>query len=332
MIHWESWLQGVQGSEGIMLIIRGLDAYQEKFRNVVLTIGNFDGVHIGHQKIFRKVVERARALRGTAMAVTFEPHPLKVIAPERGVRIMTPFPEKARLMQSYGIGVIVCIPFTREFANTTPDDFIRKVIVDTIGAREVIVGHSYAFGKGKKGSTGLLRRKSRRCGFTFRVIRYAKLHGEVVSSSRIRSLLSRGRVCEASWLLGRPYMIEGTVIPGAGRGGKILNIPTANIRTSRELIPREGVYVVKVGRGRELLNGAANIGRNPTFGENQMSFEVHLFDFSDDIVGEEIKVYFIDRIRDERKFPDSSSLHDQILRDIEHSREILKTKKYPPLR
>mgnify|MGYP006267405639 CR=1 FL=1 len=315
-----------------MIIIRGLDAQTKTFSNVVLTIGNFDGGHIGHQKIFKTVVEHATALQGTAMAVTFDPHPLKVIAPERGVRIMTPFPEKARLMESHGIDVIVCIPFTREFANTAPDDFIRKVIVDAIGAREVIVGHSYAFGKGKKGGTGLLRRRSRRYGFTFRVVRYAKLYGEVVSSSRIRSLLSRGRVCEASWLLGRPYRVEGTVIPGAGRGGKILHVPTANIKTSHELIPGEGVYAVKVKRGKKLLDGAANIGKNPTFGENELGIEVHLFDFSDEIVGEELTVYFIDRIRDERKFPDIGRLHEQILRDIEHSREILKTKRYPPLR
>lgn len=314
-----------------MVIIRGLENLKENYRHVVLTIGNFDGVHIGHQKIFRNVVERARAVGGTAMAITFDPHPLKVIAPERGVRILTPFHEKARLMEFLGIDVLLCITFDRKFANTKPDDFIKDVIVDRIGAKEVVVGHSYAFGKGKKGGTGLLRRRGSKYGFTFRVIRHARLYGEVASSSRIRSLLSRGRVCESSWLLGRPYMIEGRVVRGAGRGGSLLNVPTANIETSFELVPKEGVYAVWVGLERRILGGVANIGRNPTFGEQRMSYEVHIFDFSKDVLGKELRVYFIDRIRDEKTFPDVKTLHDNIVRDIKGAKEILKTKKYPKL-
>lgn len=314
-----------------MVIIRGLENLKENYRHVVLTIGNFDGVHIGHQKIFRNVVERARAVGGTAMAITFDPHPLKVIAPERGVRILTPFHEKARLMEFLGIDVLLCITFDRKFGNTKPDDFIKDVIVDRIGAKEVVVGHSYAFGKGKKGGTGLLRRRGSKYGFTFRVIRHARLYGEVASSSRIRSLLSRGRVCESSWLLGRPYMIEGRVVRGAGRGGSLLNVPTANIETSFELVPKEGVYAVWVGLERRILGGVANIGRNPTFGEQRMSYEVHIFDFSKDVLGKKLRVYFIDRIRDEKTFPDVKTLHDNIVRDIKGAKEILKTKKYPKL-
>jgi len=312
-----------------MFIIKGLENLKERYRNVVLTIGNFDGVHIGHQKIFRNVVERAKAIKGTSLAVTFDPHPLKVIAPERGVRLMTSFPEKARLMELFGIEALLCIHFDREFANTKPDDFIRDVIADRIGAKEVIVGHSYVFGKGKKGSTALLRRRSGKCGFTFRVVRNARLYSEVVSSSRIRSLLARGRVCESSWLLGRPYMIEGKVVRGAGRGGSLLHVPTANIETSNELVPKEGVYAVKVGLEGKIFDGAANIGRNPTFGEQRMSYEVHILDFSENILGRELKLYFIDRIRDEKTFPDFKVLHEHILRDIERAKEILRTKKYP---
>lgn len=314
-----------------MLVIRGIGNLKKYYKNVVLTLGNFDGVHIGHQKIFRNVVERTKELNGTAMAVTFDPHPLKVVAPERGVRIMTPFHEKARLMELFGIEVVLCIDFDREFANTTPNDFIKNVIVDRVRAREVIVGHSYAFGKGKKGTTALLRRRGKKYGYIFEVIRNARLFGEVVSSSRIRSLLARGRVCEASWLLGRPYVIEGTVKKGAGRGGRLLNIPTANLASSNELVPKEGVYAVKVGLEGKILEGAANIGRNPTFGEDHMSYEVHIFDFSENILGKDIKVYFIDRIRDEKTFPDVEALHENILRDIAHARDILQTKRYPRL-
>jgi riboflavin kinase/FMN adenylyltransferase len=314
-----------------MVIIKGLENLRERYRDVILTIGNFDGVHIGHQKIFRSVVARAKAMGGTALAVTFDPHPLKVITPERGVRILTPFPEKARLMELFGIEVLLCIRFNREIANTKPDDFIRDVIVDKIGAKEVIVGHNYAFGKGKKGSTALLRRRGRRFGFAFRVIRHARLYDEVVSSSRIRSLLARGRVCESSWLLGRPYMTEGRVVRGAGRGGKLLNIPTANIESPYELVPKEGVYAVKVRLGGRVFDGAANIGRNPTFGEHPMSYELHLFDFSENILGKELRIYFVDRLRDEKKFADIKTLHDQIVRDIERAKDVLRTKRYPTL-
>jgi len=314
-----------------MVIINGIENLTEKYRHVVLTIGNFDGVHIGHQKIFANVRESAEAAGGTAMAVTFDPHPLKIITPERRVRILTPFAEKARLMEFFGIDVFLSLHFDREFANMTPDDFIRNVIVDRIGAKEVIVGHNYSFGRGKKGGTSLLRRKSRKYGFSFRVIRYARLYGEVASSSRIRSLIARGRVCESSWLLGRPYMIEGMVVKGAGRGGSMLGVPTANIETNNELVPKEGVYAVKACLKERVLDGVINIGRNPTFGEQSVSYEVHLFDVSENILGENLRVNFVDRIRDEKRFRDVKMLHDSIMRDIARAKEILSTKRYPRL-
>lgn len=314
-----------------MIIVRGLENLKEKYRDVVLTIGNFDGVHIGHQKILRNVSARARAIGGTAMAITFDPHPAKIVTPEKGVRVLTPFQEKVRLMGFHGIEVVLCIHFDREFSAIKPDEFIQGVIVSRIGAREVIVGHNYSFGKGKKGTTGLLRSRSRKYGFIFRVIRSARLYGDVVSSSRVRSLLSRGRVCEASWLLGRPYMMEGVVVRGTGRGGRLLHIPTANISTLNELVPKEGVYAVKVDLSGKILDGAANLGKNPTFGENRVSYEVHILDFSEDVLHKKLKVHFIDRIRDEKAFPDVDILREQITRDTERAREILKTKKYPKL-
>jgi riboflavin kinase/FMN adenylyltransferase len=252
-----------------------------------------------------------------------------VLFPERGLRILTPFAEKSRLMELYRIDVLLRIPFTREFSRTGPDDFIKKVIVEKIGAREVIVGHNYAFGKGKKGTTDLLRRRGKKYGIAVKVVRSARLFGDSVSSSRVRSLLSRGRVCEASWLLGRPYAIEGAVVRGAGRGGRLLNVPTANISTRNELIPREGVYAVKISLGGRLLDGVANIGKNPTFGEAPPSYEIHILDFSEPILGRDIRVNFIDRLRDERTFADVSGLREQIMSDIERARRILSTKKYP---
>lgn len=312
-----------------MIILRGLDALKEKYKDVILTIGNFDGVHRGHQKIFKLVVDKARALHGTAMAMTFDPHPVRILVPEKGTRVLTPFDEKARLMELYGIDVLLCIRFTKEFSNTKPDDFIKDMIVDRIGAREVIVGHNYTFGKGKKGTTELLRRRGKKYGISVEVVRSVRLFRDTVSSSRIRSLLGRGRVCEASWLLGRPYMIEGRVIRGAGRGGKLLNVPTANLAVRNELIPREGVYAVKVSYSGRLFDCVANIGKNPTFGNAHMSYEIHIFDFSEDILGRDLKVYFIDRIRDEKTFPDLPTLKESIMKDIRRAKDVLTTKKYP---
>lgn len=313
------------------MIIRGIENLKGRYKNVVLTMGNFDGVHIGHQKIFRAVAERAKALKGTAMAITFDPHPMRVIAPERGLKILTDFDEKARLMKFLGMDVILCIRFDREFANTDPDEFIRDVIVGRIGAREVIVGHDYAFGRGKRGTTGLLRRRGIRYGFKLRVIRNVRLLGETVSSSRVRSLVSRGRVCEASKVLGRPYMIEGTVVKGAGRGGSLLNTPTANIAIRNEIVPKEGVYAAKVMLDGRVFDGVANIGKNPTFGSNPIAYEVHIFNFSENILEKDIRVYFIDRIRDEKAFPDITSLHESINKDIEAAKGILKSGGYPTL-
>jgi riboflavin kinase/FMN adenylyltransferase len=311
-----------------MIVIRGLDALRYPYPGPVATIGNFDGVHRGHQKIFSRVAERAGALRGTPMAVTFEPHPVQVISPEKGIRILTPFHEKIRLMELFGITVAICVDFSPEFARMRPDDFIREVIVDRIRAREVIVGHNYAFGKEKQGTTDLLRRRGKRFGFVLRVVRHVRISGEIVSSSRVRRLLGRGRVCEASWLLGRPYMIEGTVIRGAGRGKDLLNIPTANIAPQSVLLPKEGVYAVKVACRGRLWEGVANLGRNPTFGGSSLSCEIHILDFSDDVVGEDIKVSFIDRLRDERTFPDVSSLKAGIEGDIRRAQGILKSGRY----
>jgi len=306
-----------------MDILNGIDEIQPRHRGAVVTIGNFDGVHLGHQKIIRAVLAAARRLGARSMAVTFEPHPMKVLRPEKDVRVLTPPQEKARLMRHYGLDSVLFILFDRDFANMQAEDFIEDILVGRLGARMVIVGHNYAFGKGKRGTTELLRSKGRRHGFGVKVVRHAAIEGNVVSSSRIRSLLGWGRVCEAATYLGRPYMIDGTVIRGAGRGAKILGTPTANISTPNELVPKSGVYAVRVGLGARALDGVANIGTNPTFGNSEPSYEVHIFDFSRDIRGERLKIFFIERLRDEVRFPDADALHAQIEADIARAREVL---------
>jgi riboflavin kinase/FMN adenylyltransferase len=307
-----------------MEVVKGIKALRRRYPNPVVTIGNFDGIHLGHQKIFKRVVDAALSNGGTSVVVTFHPHPVKVIAPDRGLKLLTLPEEKERLVEKMGIDLYLSIDFDREFSKMDPDDFIADVLVGRLGVRHLIVGHNYRFGRGKKGTTDLLRRRGRRYGFRVNVIRNMKIAGQTVSSSRIRQLLTWGRVCEAAALLGRVYSIHGRVIRGAGRGARILGIPTANLETFNELAPREGVYAVRVSIGERLYDGVANIGKNPTFGGGETSYEVHLLDYSGDLLGSDLSVFFIDRIRGERTFPDPESLKKQIHRDIETAGIILK--------
>lgn len=335
-----------------MEIIKHLDTLAS-YPSPVVTIGNFDGVHRGHQKIFSRVVQKAKEINGTPIAITFNPHPVRVLAPERGMKMINTIDDKRSLIARMGIKVLICINFDKEFARTEPDEFIKNVLVGKLHTRWVIVGHSYSFGKGKKGTTALLRARGKKYGFKVSVVRYAEFHGEKVSSSRIRSAILRGKVCEASQMLGRAYHINGTVIKGAGRGCPLLHTPTANLSTPNELIPKEGVYAVRASflesehrsphspvppftvfpmhqfTDVPVYDGIANIGNNPTFENAAMSYEVHLFDFNKNIVGERLRVHFIERIRDEKKFSSVKELEMHIHHDIEKAKAILSKKKDP---
>jgi riboflavin kinase/FMN adenylyltransferase len=310
-----------------MEIIRGLEDLKENYPNTVITIGNFDGLHLGHQKIIQTVLRESEDINGTSMVVTFDPHPMKVLAPEREIKLLTTPKERERLIQTMGIHVLLCITFNEEFSQLTPDDFIDDILVKKINAKKVIVGQNYAFGKARKGTTELLRRRGRKYGFNVKVVRHAKFNGEVVSSSKIRNFLSKGQVFEASTFLGRAYTIEGNVIKGAGRGEKLLHIPTANITTPNELVPKEGVYAVKIGIKNDFFDGVANIGKKPTFGDAVTSYEVHIFNYAGNLLGEHLRIHFIDWIRDQQSFPDALSLERQIRNDIEHARDILNSKR-----
>ena len=309
-----------------MEIIRGLEDLKESYPNTVITIGNFDGLHLGHQKIIQTVLKESEDINGTSMVVTFDPHPMKVLAPEREIKLLTTPQERERLIRTMGIHVLLCITFNEEFSQLMPDDFIGDILVKKINAKKVIVGQNYAFGKARKGTTELLRRRGRKYGFNVKVVRHAKFNGEVVSSSKIRNFLSKGQVFEASTFLGRAYTIEGNVIKGAGRGEKLLHIPTANITTPNELVPKEGVYAVKIGIKNDFFDGVANIGKKPTFGDAVTSYEVHIFNYTGNLLGEHLRIHFIDWIRDQQSFPDALSLERQIRNDIEHAREILREK------
>ncbi len=310
-----------------MRIIQGLESVSPSDRGAVVTIGNFDGVHLGHQKILKTVLDEADIFGTHTMAVTFDPHPLRLFLHERGPKLLTPNDEKARLLGLYGMDRALFIDFTREFASLAPEEFIRNILVEALGARAVIVGNGYTFGKGKAGNTDILRRRGRKYGFKVKVVRHAMAYKKPVSSSRLRIILARGGVAKATTLLGRPYSIEGKVIKGAGRGAKLLETPTANLHTAYEVIPKEGVYAVRVaieGEGfGQIHDGVANIGTNPTFHGHAQSIETHVFGYNKSLLGRQIRIGFIDRIRDEIMFRSPKALKAQIIQDIETAKKVL---------
>jgi riboflavin kinase / FMN adenylyltransferase len=306
-----------------MEIIKDIYSLKKSYPNTVLTIGNYDGVHLGHQKILSMVGKKAEEIGGTSVVMTFDPHPVKVIAPEKNVKLLTTPEEKARIIAKMGIDVLLFITFTKEFSQIAPDEFISEILVKKLNIKEVIVGANYSFGKSKRGNIELLRKRGKEFGFHATAVQDVMLHGNIVSSSSIRSLLLKGAVQDVITYLGRAYSILGNVIKGKGRGKSILNIPTANITSPVEIAPKEGVYAVRVGYKGSIYDGVANIGKNPTFGNAEVSYEVHLFGFSGDLTGESLRIYFIDRIRNERTFPDVATLEKQIREDMDIAGKIL---------
>lgn len=306
-----------------MRIIRGVKNLTEVFPKPVLTLGNFDGVHLGHQAIFRKVVDRAREIGGTSIAFTFEPHPLKVLAPERSPRLLNTFHGKMKLVEATGIEVVVCANFTRSFADQHPEDFARDVLHAKVGVREVYVGYDYAFGRDREGSIEFLKGVGKSYGFEVGVVEAVSVDGQAVSSSLIRDCLSAGRVDEAVRFLGRYYTIEGKVIHGSHRG-HTLGFPTANLHTANELLPEYGVYAVQAHVDHRRLDGVASIGVRPTFGGGPVSIEVYLFDFQEDIYGKHVDLSFVKRLRGEKKFANVDSLVNQMQKDVEEGKNVLK--------
>jgi riboflavin kinase/FMN adenylyltransferase len=305
-----------------MILITDLSRIEKKFDRSVLTLGNFDGIHLGHQELVRMVIRRAKETGATSMVVTFRPHPLKILAPQKCPPLISIYEEKIRLFEKLGIDVLVKIPFTVEFSAMTPEDFVKNVLCDTLGAKEIFVGYNYRFGKGRKGDVQTLRGLGEQYGFTVREVEQISLGGEVISSTKIRDLLREGDVEHAARLLGRTYAITGIVVKGDSRG-KGLGFPTANIAPKHAIIPSDGVYAVRLSVRDRLYEGIANIGMRPTFNKQVLAIEVHVFDFDEDIYGEDISLYFIRKIREERKFRDAGALVDQIRSDIETARDIL---------
>lgn len=306
-----------------MILITDLKDIKGTFTNSVITLGNFDGVHLGHQELIRMVIRRARQIGGTSLVVTFRPHPLKILAPEKCPPLISIYEEKIRLIEQLGIDVLVKIPFSMEFAAMSPEAFVKDILCGLLGTKEIFVGSNYRFGKSRAGNVAMLRELGKALGFTVQEVEQVALGGEVISSTIIRQLLRDGEVEHAARLLGRVYAVSGIVVKGDARG-RGLGFPTANIVAKHAIIPADGVYAVRLHVRDRFYDGIANIGLRPTFDTKVRTIEVHVFDFDEDIYGEDISLYFIRKIREERKFSGPQELVCQIHTDIAAAREILK--------
>ncbi len=308
-----------------MRVATGLDAIARPPTRAVVTIGMFDGVHRGHQRLIGTAVRLGRRLRGTVIAVTFDPDPQAVLEPSRTPPALMPLEERLAHLAALGVDIAWVLPFTRGFARITAEQFIRRVLVNRLRAVALIVGETFTFGRDRLGDLRLLQRLGRMAGMRIIPVREVARGGRPISSSRIRRLISAGRLAEARRLLGRPPALYGVVVPGAGRGRR-LGCPTANIRLIPQVLPPQGVYAVtvRIVGHRPCWGGVMNLGLRPTFGPGPLTCEVHLFGYAGTLRDHPLAVSLLRRLRSERCFPAPSALARQIRRDLARARRLLR--------
>ncbi len=308
-----------------MTVLRSVEEAANRFPRAVIAVGNFDGVHLGHGAIIERAIDRSLALRAPCMVVTFDPHPQLVIGRKPSLPILTPTDLKLELLSQFEIDAALVLPFTDEFARIEAESFVKATYVDALAIREIVAGYSHNFGRHGRGDRTLLQQLSARYGFAVHVVQPIRMEGSPVNSSNIRAVLSEGGISEAGRLLGHPYAITGNVVRGDGRGSA-LRFPTANLKTHDPavLIPKRGVYAVRVGLDDRVLNGVMNIGVRPTFGRDVEQCEVHILEFEGDLYNQSIRVEFVERIRDEKKFATVEALKDQISKDVHTTYNMLK--------
>jgi riboflavin kinase / FMN adenylyltransferase len=300
-----------------MRIFRHLDELPVDLGATVVSVGNFDGVHCAHQRVLSEVIRTARNASALAIAVTFDPHPTRVLRPANAPKLITPLPVKLELLKATGVDATLIIPFTQDFATTTPRDFAKRVLVERLHAIEVHEGANFHFGHKAAGNVTRLTEFGREFGF--RVVVYPEMmkRDEPVSSSRIRQLLAAGEVSRARTLLGRNFSLIGTPAKGRGYGSKY-TVPTINLASYEDLVPANGVYVTRSQIGEQVFDSVTNIGVRPTFGDSTFAIETHLMDFRPLAVSEKtrIEIEFLKRLRDEQKFPSVDALRQQIGNDV----------------
>jgi len=303
-----------------MRMVHNLGELQPAPASCVLTIGNFDGVHLAHYKLLDRVVEVALPLGATAAAITFEPHPIKFLSPARAPKLLTPFSRKARLIAQSGIDLLVVLPFNRELAHLSPLEFVRNILVQPLRTVAIHVGPSFRFGYRQAGDVEILEELGRQEGFKVEVLPLLEVRGQPVSSTRIRQLLVEGRVHVANRLLGRPFSVYGPIVAGMGVGRKH-TVPTLNLAPVEEQLPKTGVYVTRTRLGARLYDSVTNVGHKPTFGDNQrLTVETFLLNFPGGEIQEaDMEIEFLYRLRDEIKFQNPAILKVQIQEDARRS-------------
>jgi riboflavin kinase / FMN adenylyltransferase len=305
-------------------IFRSLDDVPADFGPSALTIGNFDGLHAGHRRIVKRVVGIASENGWKPSALTFSPHPTRVVAPRKSPLLLTTTEQRAQLMREAGIRQVLILPFTAEVARLRPEEFAARILRDRLGARAILVGENFRFGAQQSGDVETLAELGREYGFITEIVPGLKRHGAMVSSSGVRSLLQEGRVGMAWRFLERPYAIEGAIVSGHGIGSK-QTVPTLNLATGAELVPRRGVYVTRTCDldTARTWDSITNIGMRPTFDGDALTIETYLLSPFDGSTPERIRLAFLYRVRDERKFDSPAELRAQILRDVDRARRFL---------
>jgi riboflavin kinase/FMN adenylyltransferase len=297
-----------------------------KDKNTVLTLGTFDGIHSGHQQILNRLIDRSKQEGCRNLVITFHPHPRTVVSNNFNIKLLTTLDEKKVILEKIGIENLLIINFTKEFASITPKEFIYQYLVNSIGVREIVLGHDHHFGKGRDGNVDLLQKIGEDEGFSVSVVDAIYINDEIVSSTKIRNALNEGNIKKANALLGRDYSFTGTVVSG-DRRGRELGYPTANIKlfSQEKLLPAIGVYAVNVLLDKEKYRGLLSIGNRPTFyDEGDLVTEVYIYDFDQEIYGAKVTVKLVERLRGEEKFNSAEELINQMNKDKENGLRILK--------
>jgi riboflavin kinase/FMN adenylyltransferase len=302
------------------------EGWIERFGNsrkrTVVTIGNFDGVHLGHQKILNGVVERARANDLESAVLTFYPHPACVLRPDAAPTLLMTLEQRLAAFDAMGINAALVLQFDAELAKISAEDFAKTFLVDSLRAKTVLVGENFRFGNRQGGDVKLLQEIGRRSDFEVVIVPPVIENGVIVSSTAVREALRDGRVADAEPLLGRPFSLKGEIRPGTGKGRELV-VPTLNLATEQETLPKNGVYATATVVGPKIYWSVTNIGVRPTFNGRNLAIESHLFDFAEQLTSGKMEVIFLKRLRDERKFSDPEALREQVLKDIEQARSVV---------
>lgn len=311
-----------------MQVFHGFEEVNQAFPNPILTIGNYDGLHLGHRQIIEEVIARAKKQKGTSVVYTFRPHPHLALTPDHDLQLINTYDEKLTLLEEIGVDVVIEQSFSREFSTITPENFFRDILVKRLSAYAIYVGYDFGFGRNRSGTLDMLRGFCEEEGVELHVTKPLKMDGEICSSSRIRAYLKDGNVAAANRLLGREFFYRGLIVRGNGRGHKI-GFATANVHTESKLRVKEGVYATWAVYKDTIYQSVTNVGRQPTFNagfDAPVAVETHLFDFDRDIYGDALEVRMVARLRDEVRFDGVESLVRQIKLDVETARKILSVK------